>query len=314
LVDSIGTRAQVSDRRGTLEDMAAPDLRSVDIRGWLATQLRGRVVGPDAAQRAVTLFDATGPRWFEPDAPIRRVHADASMFIGGMRALLFQSLHPLAMAGVAQHSNYRADPWGRLQRTADFLAATTFGPVAEAERAVAIVHQVHKRVTGVASDGRPYEANDPHLLRWVHLAEADSFLTAHDRYGSDRLTPAEKDHYLRDSAVIARALGVVAPPESVQALRDQLQEYRSELRGTPEARDAAKYLVFRPPLPVLARPAYGLIAGAAVALLPVWARWSLRLPVLPVADDFTVRPAGEVVTRTLRWAMSPHPSEQPAPR
>ena len=105
------------------------------------------------------------------------------MFVGGMRALLLQSLHPLAMAGVAEHSDYRHDPWGRLQRTADFLAATTFGPESEAERAVARVRAVHEHVQGVAADGRPYRANDPHLLRWVHLAELESFLVAYRRYG-----------------------------------------------------------------------------------------------------------------------------------
>ncbi|MGA9277905.1 MAG: oxygenase MpaB family protein [Ilumatobacter sp.] len=153
------------------------------LRTWLGAQVRTRVVGPDAAQRASELHGTRAPGWFDEDAPIRRVHADASMFIGGLRALLFQSLHPLAMAGVAQHSDYRHDPWGRLQRTADFVAATTFGPAAEAQRAVDVVHRVHTRVVGVAADGREYAANDPHLLRWVHVAELDSFLTAHDRFG-----------------------------------------------------------------------------------------------------------------------------------
>src|SRR6187431_122455 len=97
------------------------------IRSWLAGHVRTRVVGDDAERRAGELFDAPGPRWFDDGAVIRRVHADASMFVGGLRALLLQSLHPLAMAGVAAHSDYRVDPWGRLQRTADFLAATTFG-------------------------------------------------------------------------------------------------------------------------------------------------------------------------------------------
>jgi uncharacterized protein (DUF2236 family) len=279
------------------------------VRAWLATRVRERVVGDDAPARAVELFEAPGPRWFADDAPIRRVHADAAMFIGGLRALLLQSLHPLAMAGVAQHSDYLADPWGRLQRTADFLAATTYGPATEAERAVAVVRSVHERVRGVAPDGRPYAANDPHLLRWVHLAEIDSFLAAHDRYGAEPLSDDERDAYVRDAAVIARALGVPAPPESVTALRDQLRSYRSELRGTKEARDAAQYLLVRPPMPVAARPAYLLIAGAAVALLPRHARLPLRLPYLPVTEKVALRPAGDAITRTLRWALHRHPSE-----
>jgi uncharacterized protein (DUF2236 family) len=280
------------------------------VRQWVAGQVRSRVIGPDdaATRRGEELFGASGPRWFPEDAVIRRVHADPSMFIGGLRALLLQSLHPLAMAGVAEHSDYRHDPWGRLQRTADFLAATTYGPAPVAERAVATVRRVHERVVGVADDGRPYSANDPHLLRWVHLAEVDSFLAAHDRYGAARLTSDERDAYVRDMAVIARALGVPAPPTTVRRLADQLRGYRHELRSSRAARDAARYLVLSPPLPLAARPAYGLIAGAAVALLPRSARLPLRLPYLPVAEAVAVRPAGELVTRTLRWALSPHPS------
>jgi uncharacterized protein (DUF2236 family) len=277
----------------------------MDVRTWLGAQIRDRVVGPEAPQRHAELFGTDEPGWFGADAPIRRVHADASMFIGGMRALLFQSLHPLAMAGVAQHSDYRNDPWGRLQRTADFLAATTFGPAAEAQRAVDVVHRVHRRVTGVAPDGRPYAANDPHLLAWVHIAELDSFLAAHDRYGHDPLVGDERDRYVAEAAVVARALGVVEPPESEAELRSQLQAFRPELRGTREAREATRYLLLQPPLPLAARPAYGLIGGAAVALMPAWTRLPLRLPWLPVTEAVALRRAGDVVTRTIRWAVPP---------
>ena len=275
------------------------------VRAWLADQVRGRVVGPDASERHVELFESDEHGWFEPGSPIMRVHSDASMFIGGLRALLLQSMHPLAMAGVAQHSDYRHDPWGRLQRTADYLAATTFGPASEAQRAVDVVRRVHVHVTGVAPDGRSYAANDPHLLRWVHLAELDSFLTAHDRYGAEPLRGTERDRYVAQVGVVARALGVSAPPETERGLRDQLRSYRSELQGTSEARDAARYLLLQPPLPYAARPAYGLIAGAAVALMPAWTRLPLRLPWLPVAETVALRPAGDVVTRAIRWAITP---------
>lgn len=274
-------------------------------RELVAQAVRSRVVGPDPDQRARELFEAEGDRWFTEDRPIRIVHSDTSMFIGGLRALLLQSLHPLAMAGVAQHSDYRHDPWGRLQRTADFLAATTFGPAQESQRAIDMVHKVHERVTGTARDGRSYEANDPHLLKWVHLAEADSFLTAHDRYGQTELSDEQRDGYIADMARIASALGVIDPPRSVAELRDQLRSYRSELRSTPEARDAAKYLLFSAPLPAVARPAYGLLTAAAVSLLPVWARIPLRLPWLPVSEKMLVQPAGRVLVTTLRWAMEP---------
>jgi uncharacterized protein (DUF2236 family) len=108
---------------------------------------------------------------------------------------------------------------------------------------------------------------------------------------------------VRNTAVIARALGVPAPPESVRALRDQLRMFRPELAGTPAAREAAHYLLVQPPMPLAARPLYGVIAAAAVALLPRWARSPLRLPYLPVTEAIAVRPAGEALTRTLRWAL-----------
>jgi uncharacterized protein (DUF2236 family) len=278
---------------------------TTDLREWLGEQVRSRVVGPNAPARHAELFDTDEPGWFDDDAPIRRVHADASMFIGGMRALLLQSMHPLAMAGVAQHSDYRRDPWGRLQRTADFLAATTFGPATQAQRAVDRVHRVHRRVVGEASDGRSYSANDPHLLEWVHIAELDSFLAAHDRYGEQPLVGAERDRYVADVAVVAQALGVVDPPETEAALRDRFAAYRPELRGTREARDAARYLLLQPPLPLAARAPYGVIAAAAVALMPAWTRLPLRLPWLPMSERFAVGPAGEAVTRALRWVTAP---------
>jgi uncharacterized protein (DUF2236 family) len=280
------------------------------LRSWIAAQVRSRVVGDRAEERSQELFEAPGQRWFDDDSPLRLVHADASMFIGGMRALLLQSLHPLAMAGVAQHSDYRGDPWGRLQRTADFLAATSFGPAHEAEAAVEMVKRVHSRVRGVAGDGRPYSADDPHLLRWVHVAEVDSFLVAHDRYGQHRLSDAQRDEYVRSMAVVARALGVPAPPESVAGLRDQLRSFRPELHSTPEAREAARYLLVHPPVPLAGRPAYAMIAAAAVALLPAWARLPLRLPYLPVAEAVAIRPVGAAVTRILRWAVAPESAAQ----
>ncbi|MDX2382319.1 MAG: oxygenase MpaB family protein, partial [Acidimicrobiia bacterium] len=210
-----------------------------DLRGWLGEQIRWRLVGAGDERRREQLVESDEPGWFDEDAPIRRVHGDASMFVGGLRALLLQSLHPLAMAGVAQHSDFRNDPWGRLHRTVDFLTATTFGPASEAELAVERVRAVHSTVRGTAVDGLPYSADDPYLLRWVHVAEVDSFLTAYDRYGRSKLSKRDRDHYLADAARVANALGAVDPPRSGRDLKRQLREYRGELRGTKEARDAA---------------------------------------------------------------------------
>ena len=176
------------------------------LRLLLASLIRSRVVGDDPDDRMAAVMLAPGDRWFADDRPIRRVHADASMFVGGLRALLLQSLHPLAMAGVAQHSDYRTDPWGRLQRTADYLAVTTFGPAVDAELVVARVRAVHERVKGTARDGRSYSAGDPHLLRWVHICEVDSFLAAHRVYGAEPLTRAEADAAIRRHRIVERFL------------------------------------------------------------------------------------------------------------
>jgi uncharacterized protein (DUF2236 family) len=274
------------------------------LRAAIAAAVRDRVIGPGGPRRQEAIVASRGPRWFASDRPIRRVHADAAMFVGGLRALLLQSLHPLAMAGVADHSDYRNDPWGRLQRTADFLGATTYGNAAQAHAACVRVRKVHERVVGTAPDGRPYAANDPHLLAWVHLAELDSFLAAHNRYGGERLSRDERDAYVADMAVIARELGVIDPPMNVAEMRAHLARYRPELRGTRAARDAARFLL-GPPMPAAARAPYAVLSAAAVGLLPVWARLPLRLPFLPVTETVLVRPAGQALIGTLRWALTP---------
>ena len=276
-----------------------------ELRDTLGDALRNRVVGPNADTRVQQIMDVEGPRWFADKPPIRIVHADASMFIGGLRALLLQTLHPLAMAGVAQHSDYKNDPWGRLQRTADFLAATTFGPADEAQRIIDRILHVHSFVVGQASDGRKYSANDPHLLRWVHVVEVDSFLTAHTRFGEQVLTKEQRDGYVEDMSMIATKLGVPAPPKTERSLRDQMKSFKNELQSTAESRDAIKYLMFNPPLPYPARAAYYSLVAATVATLPAWSRDMLRIPYLPVSERFALRPLGGLFTRGLRWITAP---------
>jgi len=168
------------------------------VRGRVGAAIFERVAGPNGPERRA-LIRAPGERWFAENRPIRRVHGDSAMFVGGLRALLLQSLHPLAMAAVAGHSGYRGDPWGRLQRTSYFLAVTTFGRASDAEQTIARVRAIHERVTGTAPDGRPYAASDPRLLTWVHIAEADSFLRAHTRFGVQPLDQAGvADKHLAD--------------------------------------------------------------------------------------------------------------------
>jgi uncharacterized protein (DUF2236 family) len=266
-----------------------------------------RVAGPQGRDRRQQIHAEPGERWFAEDRPIRRVQGDSSMFIGGISALLLQSLHPLAMAAVAQHSDYKGDPWGRLQRTSYFLAVTTFGRTEDAMAAIARVRAVHARVTGFAADGRPYAASDPHLLTWVHIAEADSFLRAHSRFGVQPLDQAGRDGYVADLARIGAELGVPDPPRTEAELAMRISRYRAELAATPEAREAARFLLVNPPLPAIARAPYGMLAAAAVSLLPGWARRPLRLPRLPVTETMLVRPAGHAMVRAIRWATSAPP-------
>ncbi|UOX93000.1 DUF2236 domain-containing protein [Amycolatopsis sp. FBCC-B4732] len=266
--------------------------------------LFARIAGPDGPRNRTRIHESPGPRWFGPDSAIRRVHGDTAMFVGGLRALLLQSLHPLAMAAVAAHSGYRGDPWGRLQRTSTFLATTTFGTADDAARAVAVVRAVHRRVRGTAADGRPYRADDPHLLTWVHIAEVDSFLRAHQRYGAHPLDQAGQDRYVAETAVIAGKLGVPDPPLTVAALDEQLAQYRLELHGTRDARLAARFLLVTPPIPWPAKLPYAALAASAVAMLPGWARPELRLPHLPVAEATVVRAAGTGLVKAVRWVMT----------
>lgn len=278
------------------------------LRRSVAVALRDRVAGEDNAAKAALIWDKPGERWFTETDPIWRVHADASMFVAGIRALLLQSLHPLAMAGVAGHSGYKGDPWGRLQRTSTFLATTTFGTIEDAEALIERIRGIHERVRGRAPDGRPYAASDPHLLKWVHIAEADSFLRTHQRYAVNPLTPAEADQYVAQACAVANRLGVIDPPTTVAELDAAIESYRPELAGTPAARDAARFLLLQPPLPWSARPGYGALAGAGVAMLPLWARRDLALPHLPLAERAIVLPLGGAATSVIRWALK-HPHE-----
>ncbi|OKK22093.1 hypothetical protein AMK16_02435 [Streptomyces sp. CB00455] len=281
--------------------------RPSGLREQAGRRLFTLVAGPAGAANRARIHGTPGPRWFAADRPVRTVHGDASMFIGGLRALLLQSLHPRAMAAVAAHSGYRGDPWGRLQRTSTFLAVTTYGTAEHAQEAVDRVRAVHDRVRGTTAAGEEYHAGDPHLLAWVHIAEVDSFLRAHQRYGAHPLDAAGCDAYVADTARIAEALGVPDPPRDRAALAERLAAYRPELHGTPQAREAARFILFHPPLPLAARAPYALLTANAVSMLPRWAREGLGLPSLPVLEKVCVRPAGLAVTGAIRWAMGAPP-------
>ena len=274
------------------------------LRTGLSQALRARVGGDSFEEDSRRIWTDPGERWFAPGTAIHVVHQDASMYIGGIRALLLQSLHPLAMAGVAGHSGFKSDPWGRLQRTSFYLAMTTFGPADQAEAHIAKIRSIHERVRGKAFDGRPYRASDPHLLKWVHIAEIDSFLGAYRRFGGSRLTAEMADEYVDQTALVAGKIGVIEPPHTVRELAEMIASYRPELESTVAARDAARFLLLSPPLPVASRPGYAMLAAAAVSTLPGWARRILRLPRVPLADTVIGSGLGKAATYTIRWAMT----------
>ena len=264
--------------------------------------LRSAIAGSERLQpgELATLDD---PGLYGPASVVWRVHGDAAMLIGGLRALLIQTLHPLAMAGVSDHSDYREDPWGRLHRTGRFIGSTTFGNTETAETRIEMVRRIHDRVTGIAPDGRAYAANDPHLLLWVHLTEVDSFLEAFERYGYGKLTDAEKDQYVAELAEVARRLGSAEPPTSRAELAAALDRFRTECVYGDQAKEAVRFLMV-PGVPIAMQGPYRLISAAAVASLPSWARKMLRIPVPPGLTTLAINPSAAAMTRVLGWMMS----------
>jgi len=255
------------------------------------------------------------PGLLGPRSAAWRVHSDfPSLLAGGISALLLQTLHPLAMAGVAQHSDYRRDPLGRLQRTGAFIAMTTFGGTAMAHDAVAMVQRIHKRVHGFASDGRPYSANDPELLTWVHSAEVGSFLRGYQRYSLQPLSERDCNRYLRETSKVAELLGATGVPKNTAQLRNYFRRMRPELRATPEALDAVDFLRTPPSKAPEEAAAYVLFFQAAVGLLPSWAREMLGLEHSQVTELAFTRPAATAVFAALRWALGPSPLLEVATR
>lgn len=243
-----------------------------------------------------------------PSSMAWKVHADLpGMLIGGFAALMFQTLHPLAMAGVAAHSRFREDPLGRLQRTARFVAGTTFGAMPFVEELIAEVNEVHRRVRGIAPDGRRYSAADPELLTFVHVTEVSSFLAGFQRYSARPLLRVEKDQYFREVAEIARRLGAKEVPTSLVEVRAYIDRVLPELVRSEQADEALAFL--RRPVgdAVTDAIAQRLIVTAAVDLLPRKIR-SLLAPgqSVPGRRALTLAAAGGFAVAT-RWAVGPSP-------
>lgn len=245
------------------------------------------------------------PGLFGPDAVCWKVHADfTSMMAGGISALMLQTLHPLALAGVWDHSAFRTDILGRLRRTATFIAGTTYGSRRDALALIERVKQIHLGVTGTAPDGRPYRASDPTLLTWVHVAEVSSFLAAHLRYVNPGLSLAAQDQYFDETARIAEMLGATNIPRSRAAVDAWLLAMQPELEVSDRAREVVRILMHAlPPNPAV-RPAGLLMLNAGVDLLPDWAQRMLGFDTFSGMRRLMVRPGMRAVAPVMRWALT----------
>jgi uncharacterized protein (DUF2236 family) len=237
---------------------------------------------------------------FGPTAVSRRVHGDVgSMMIGGVGALLLQMLHPGALGGVWDHSDFRSDMAGRLRRTARFISVTTYGSKTEAEEMIGRVRRAHDGVRGRLPDGSPYDANDPALLTWVHVAEVTCFLAAHLRYRDPFLSRADQDRYLAETAVVAQALGAGDVPVTRRAAEDYLLAMRPALRADARTAEVRRALLSQRPSNLALAPFYGVLFEAGVDLLP---RWAARMHGLRQRPS--IRPGALGVGAALRWAMA----------
>lgn len=234
----------------------------------------------DLVERFAAAFVSAVPEdpqddgFFGPASVTWRVASDLSAPVGAMRAVLMQALHPLAMAGVDQHSGWRKDPVGRLAATTAYEATITYADKATAGRAAARVRAVHSRVHGADPvTGRSYAAGDPALLLWVHAALVHSSLGAIALVGTP-LAIADADRYVSEMTVAAELVGVPREmiPDNVAALEQYITGVRPELRSTPAAEESMGYLLDPAGLGEEVAELWQDIRDAAIASLPGWAR------------------------------------------
>jgi uncharacterized protein (DUF2236 family) len=238
------------------------------------------------------------PGIFGPDSVTWRVHADVSMFVGGIGALMLQSLHPRAAAVVAGSSRFREQPLHRLSRTGSFVAATTYGSTPVAEAIIERVRGVHARIPG---------ASEPDLLTWVHVAETSMFLASYRRFHPVPLSNGDIDSYYAENATVAERLGATGVPRSRDEVRQYFVDIRPELATGEHSQELLEFL--RRPLSDQAamRAVYGLFVQAASAQLPSWARAMHGISFPPGADPFAIRPATWAVLEGLRLTAGPSP-------
>ncbi|WP_088182982.1 oxygenase MpaB family protein [Sphingobium sp. Z007] len=246
------------------------------------------------SRSADALFDAGSVAW--------RVHGDVgSMMVGGISSLLMQMLHPSVLAGVWDHSNFRADMHGRLRRTARFIAVTTYADRALAEATIARVRSIHDHVRGTLPNGAAYHANDPALLAWVHVTETTSFLNAWIRYGEPAMSAADQDRYFAEMALIGQAMGASPVPTSRSEAQAFIETMRPQLLVDGRTQTVARLIMQSRTASVAVEAPKRLAVQAAVDLLPSWARAMHRLNISPFERPI-VRAGTFGVAQTLRWA------------
>ncbi len=250
---------------------------------------------------ARTLEYRGDPGLFGPDSMSWRVVGDAAAFVGGVRALLIQSVHPEVASGVADHSSYQADPLGRLSRTSAYVTATTFGALPEVQQAVERVRAAHRPVTGRSHRNVPYSAGKPEFAAWVHNALTDSFLQAYQAYGPQRLTTEEADRFVLEQTQVGRLLGADPLPETAAELADWIALHPA-LDESPGMAETRSFLT-NPPLDPLQRVGYQALYRGALPSIPQ--RVLDLLGLAPTGIDTAV---GRRFVSFLRWALGSSPS------
>jgi uncharacterized protein (DUF2236 family) len=243
------------------------------------------------------------PGLFGPDSVVWGVHRQFwVMMAGGMSSLMLQSLHPQAMAAVWDHSQIHHNLRGRLARTASFIAATTYGPTHMAEHVIEHVNAIHARIQGTGPDGRPYRANDPDLLMWVHVAEVHAFVQAHRWLAPTPLNAEQTDAYVQEMGLIAQRLGVIAPPQDWAQLGQVLQRYQSELRFDERVRTVHR-LLMNFPVDGWDRPLMDAMLATAQDLLPDWSRPILEQTASPPWRQQLHRSVIQMAALSTQWAL-----------